>query len=71
MPNTQGLVLSHFLTQIFYMTNNMIKYMPADQIKLCKKDICVEARGDNAKLLVAAISLVLLCTGFYYLSKMK
>jgi hypothetical protein len=53
------------------MNNNMIKYMPADQIKICKKDVCVEARGENAKIIVALLSLVMLCAVGYYISKIK
>jgi hypothetical protein len=69
MPTTQGMVLSHRLTQISYMNKNMIKYMPADQIKICKKDVCVEARGENARIIVAVLSVVALCAAFYYVSK--
>jgi hypothetical protein len=69
MPNAQGLMLSYLLTPIFYMNNNMVKYMPADQIKLCKKDVCVEARGENARIIVAVLSMVALCVAFYYAAK--
>jgi hypothetical protein len=45
--------------------------MPTDQIKLCKKDVCIEARGDNAKAITNVVTFTLFCMGLYYISKMK
>lgn len=53
------------------MNNNIIKYLPQDQIRLCKQDTCIEARGVNAKAIVAALSLALFCAALYYISKIK
>lgn len=41
------------------MENQLIKYMPTDKVRLCKKDICIEARGENARIIVVAVSIVL------------
>jgi hypothetical protein len=53
------------------MNNNIIKYMPQDQIRLCKQDTCIEARGENAKTIVQAVSVALFCAALYYISKIK
>ena len=45
--------------------------MPADQIRLCKQNTCIEARGENARTIVGAVSLVLFCAALYYISKIK
>ena len=44
---------------------------PNDKVRLCKKDVCIEARGQNGQLLVAAFVLLLISTAAYYLSKIK
>ena len=36
---------------------------PSDKVKMCKRDVCVEARGKNAELIVSAISLAFICWG--------
>lgn len=44
---------------------------PNDTVRLCKKDVCIEARGRNGQLIVVAFVVLLICTGAYYLSKIK
>lgn len=45
--------------------------MPADQIRLCKQDTCIEARGENARTIVGAISIAIFCAALNYISKIK
>lgn len=42
---------------------------PNDKVRVCKSDVCIEARGENAKLLVAAFTFALLCIGIAALAK--
>lgn len=52
------------------MKQNLIRYMPTDQVRICTaKSLCIEARGENARALVATIMFLLMCVAFYYLSK--
>lgn len=44
---------------------------PADKVKLCKKDTCIEARGQNGQLVIAGAILVLISMAAYYISKIK
>lgn len=44
---------------------------PADKVRLCNRNTCIEARGDNGRLLVFAVSLVLFSMALYYLSKIS
>lgn len=54
------------------MRKNLIPYMPADQIRLCNaNNDCIEARGENARFIVAAIVVVLIATAAYYVFKIK
>jgi hypothetical protein len=53
------------------MNNKNVHYMPTDQIRLCKQDTCIEARGENAKTLVTVVAFLLFCAGVYYISKIK
>ena len=46
-----------------------VNQFPQDKVKLCKRDVCVEARGDNAKLLAGAFAFALFCIGIAALSK--
>lgn len=52
------------------MMSNYYMY-PTDNVRLCKKDVCIEARGQNGQILVAAAVIVLLSAAAYYLSKVK
>lgn len=46
--------------------------MPADQVRLCDaNNDCIEARGENARIIVFAVVMVLLTAAAYYLSKIK
>ncbi len=35
-----------------------------DSVKVCKQDLCIEAKGKNAETIVAAAALALLLVGF-------
>lgn len=49
-----------------YISTNQF---PTDKVKLCKSNVCIEARGDNAKLLTGAFAFALLCIGIAALAK--
>jgi hypothetical protein len=51
-----------------YISTNQF---PPDKVKLCKRDVCIEARGDNAKLIVGAIAFAIVCWGFSALIKVS
>jgi hypothetical protein len=36
---------------------------PNDEVRICKGNVCIEARGDNAKMLVGAFAFMLICIG--------
>lgn len=38
-------------------------YFPPDELRVCKGDVCIEARGSNAEYLVFGIVFALLCWG--------
>lgn len=40
-----------------------VNQFPVDRVKVCKKDVCVEARGDNAKAIVGALAFMFVCFG--------
>ena len=45
-----------------------MKYMSTynDQssgLKICKNDVCIEAYGDNAKIIAFAIAIAIICCG--------
>ena len=42
---------------------------PADKVRVCKKDICVEARGKNAEIIVRAIAFAFICWGVAEIAK--
>lgn len=44
---------------------------PNDTVRLCKKDVCIEARGRNGQLIVVALAVLLISTAIYYLAKAK
>ncbi len=51
---------------------NLIKNLPSDEVVICdSNNNCIEARGENARMLVGGILLLLICTAAYYLSKIK
>ncbi|MDX1939643.1 MAG: hypothetical protein SFU99_03780 [Saprospiraceae bacterium] len=43
--------------------------MQFNSVKLCKSDLCIEAGGRNAELLVGAFVFVLICVGVAALAK--
>jgi hypothetical protein len=52
--------------------NQFYKYRPMnDRVRLCKKDVCIEAGGLNGQLMVAAFVILLISTAAYYISKIK
>lgn len=44
-------------------------YVPADTVKVCIKDTCIEAEGDNGKTIVNALCFVAFCVGIAELLK--
>lgn len=42
--------------------------MATDKVKVCKGNMCIEARGDNAKLLTLGFVFVLVCVGIAVLA---
>lgn len=38
-------------------------YFPQDKVRVCKNDVCIEARGRNAEYLIFGIVFALLCWG--------
>lgn len=40
-----------------------------DEVTLCKSDVCIEARGLNGQLIIAAFVILLISTAAYYISK--
>lgn len=44
-----------------YLNNN--NYFPQDEVRVCKNDICIEARGRNAEYLILGVVFALLCWG--------
>lgn len=50
------------------MQNNFTSISHADQVKVCKGNICIEARGDNAKLITLGFVFVLVCAGIAVLT---
>lgn len=51
------------------MYNIQNKKFPSDMVKMCTKNMCVEARGENAKLLVNVFAITILCIGIAALAK--
>jgi len=50
------------------MQNNFTMKYFNDEVKVCKGNLCIEARGDNAKLLTLGFVFVLVCVGIAVLS---
>lgn len=50
---------------------NLSSNMPIDEVRLCKGDTCIEARGENARFILGIIAVVLISAAGYYLSKIK
>ena len=42
-----------------------------DEVRLCKGDTCIEARGENARFIVGILAVVLISGACFYLSKIK
>lgn len=51
------------------MDLQLVNQFPIDKVKLCIKDTCIEARGDNAKLIAQAIAFTIVCYGIAALAK--
>lgn len=49
------------------MKNNYPHHL--DTVKVCKKDLCIEAKGSNADAIVSAVSVMLLLIGIGALIK--
>jgi hypothetical protein len=45
------------MNKIYFMKN------PVDQVRVCNGNTCIEARGDNARILVCAFAFMLVCVG--------
>lgn len=49
-----------------------LSYMPSDEIILCDaKGDCIEARGENARILTLGASVLFLGIAFYYIFKKR
>ncbi len=46
-------------------------YKDKDNVSLCFKDACINAIGNNGKLITAGVFIVLLSIAFFNLSKIK
>lgn len=44
-------------------------YKPTDLVKVCNRNICIEARGVNATAIVNAVCFVAFCVGIAALLK--
>lgn len=54
------------------MSNNIRKYAPVDQVRICTaNNTCIEARGDNGKLITYAAVALILAVAAYYISKLN
>ena len=52
--------------------NELKHFMPLDQVRVCNKNSqCIEARGNNAKVIVFTLSILLISIAAYYISKIK
>lgn len=43
--------------------------VPQDKVRLCKGNLCIEARGENARILTGVFAFALLCVGLAALSR--
>ena len=48
---------------------NKYNNTPNDKVRLCKGNLCIEARGENARLLTGVFAIALLCIGIAALSR--
>jgi hypothetical protein len=53
------------------MNYNIKRHLSEDEIRICRQDTCIEARGDNARIIIAAIAIVLICYAILQLSRIK
>lgn len=44
-------------------------YKPNDAVKVCNQNTCIEARGENARAIVAALCFAFVCVGVAALLK--
>jgi hypothetical protein len=51
------------------MNNITANQFPIDKVRICKEDICIEARGNNAEMITGALAIALLCIGIAALTK--
>ncbi len=42
---------------------------PADRVRVCNRNTCIEARGDNAKIIAGAFAIMLVCIGISALAR--
>ena len=43
--------------------------VPADTVRLCKGNLCIEARGENARIITTVFTVALICVSIAALSK--
>lgn len=41
----------------------------ADQVRVCNRNFCIEAKGENAKMIAGAFAFMLVCIGIAALAK--
>jgi hypothetical protein len=52
------------------MNKNITKFqIPTDKVRVCHRNTCIEARGNNGKLIAGAFAFALLCVGLAALAK--
>jgi len=51
---------------VSYTTTNQ---KSTDGVKVCNRNLCIDAKGDNAKLITGAFALMLICFGIAALVK--
>jgi hypothetical protein len=42
---------------------NLKRYNPYGTVKLCRNNVCIEAKGENGRLLVLAVCIALILAG--------
>ncbi len=51
----------------FIMIRKYGSYMPIDQVRICNaQNTCIDVRGDNARILIIGILVVLMAMAMYY-----
>lgn len=43
--------------------------VPQVKVRLCKANLCIEARGENARILTGVFAFALICVGIAALSR--